>query len=399
MKSRSNSTRIYLENSGCSRRSLDTTKLQNYFLANNCVLTKKPAKADYILLSTCSFTKEMADVANDRIKKLKKHNVKIILVGCLSMVSKEGMDESFRTVPASRMAEIDNIFPSFKIKYDELPDANVLYPKSTSQRLGELRRTMSLDLGYLRGVKLFWQKRISRDIYNIRVCWGCVKEHCTYCAIWQTVGTLKSKPISVCVDEFKKAINNGHKNIMLVADNLGAYGLDINFTFDQLLEQFTKVEGDYSIALDELHPRWIIKYIDRLVPLLKSSRIKMISTPLQSGSDRILRLMNRRHTTSEIREAIMRLRDAYPKLRIQTHIIIGFPSETEDEFDDTLDIIKKLGIELVHIFTYSRPKNNNFMKDHDLPVEIFKNRLRKAKRVLKMNQVGFIAMNTDYQQS
>jgi len=203
------------------------------------------------------------------------------------------------------------------------------------------------------------------------------------------VGKLKSKPIETCLTEFQDILESGCKKIMLVAENVGAYGLDINTTFPELLTQLLGIEGDYKIEIEELHPIWLIKYWDKLVPLLGLGKIKLIVCPIQSGSDRILKLMNRQHDKLKMKNTLIKMKNIYPGLQLNTIIIIGFPSETEKDFQETLDIVKEIGFGLVVILGYSK---NPYLIDPELikreiPQKVIRAREKKAVEFFKKNKI------------
>lgn len=187
----------------------------------------------------------------------------------------------------------------------------------------------------------------------LRISNGCV-QRCAYCVIWRAVGKLRSKSVEQICKEYKSLLDAGYRKFTFTADNLGAYGTDIDSSFDKLLGSLSEIDKGLDVrwALIELHPYWIIKYKDAFLELVKNKKISLILCAIQSGADRILKLMNRRHRIDEITNILIAFKKANPDIKIFTQIIIGFPSETETEFLHTLDAVKKAGFEGASVYPY-----------------------------------------------
>lgn len=181
---------------------------------------------------------------------------------------------------------------------------------------------------------------------------GCTK-NCSYCAIKKAIGPLISKPLDQCVKEFKKGLSLGYKDFVITADDVGAYGLDINSSFPKLLGKITSVEGDYNIEIQGLHPVWIVKYIDELEGILKRRKIKIIICPIQSGSSRLLKLMHRYHNTEKMKEVFLRIKKSFPDLSLETNYLVGFPTETDEDVEETLSFIKQVNFDACYVFPFS----------------------------------------------
>jgi tRNA A37 methylthiotransferase MiaB len=235
------------------------------------------------------------------------------------------------------------------------------------------------------------EKALFCKSYYIRVCWGCVDNHCTYCSIWRAVGRLRSKPLEICLAEFRAALKKGYKKIILVGENVGAYGIDINSTLSQLLSAFVSLDGQYEIQLECLNAVWIIKYIDELATIMRTGRIKIVDCTIQSGSSRILKLMNRNYDRDLLRESLRRLREAWPSLRLHTHIMVGFPSETEQELEETLSIIKEFKFSLVQVFPFTQ--NDNLPREYLqwlIPPDFIMARMEKTAKFLRRHRIAYL---------
>jgi len=382
---------FYIEHLGCTRRALDATRFTRYFIANGFERAARPDRADYILYITCAARKIEEDVSIRRIRELDRYNGALIVGGCLPGINRERLREVFNGpafTPADEDA-LDRIFPGMEVKLKDLPDAHVIYPRNFLETVKNFYFVVRPSLGFLNRLWDYAGRRLVRKSYYLRIGWGCVKEHCTYCAIWPAVGELKSKPIETCLAEFREALSSGYRHIVIVADNSGAYGQDIGADLAGLLKGLTGERGGYTIEIEDLHPYWLIRYLDRLMPVFRGGKIRLMVSGIQSGNDRILRLMNRRHNKAEAKEAFTRIMRACPGIRICTEIIAGFPSETEDEFRETLEMIKETGFYSVSVFGYSR---NPLLRDKkllsaELSEEDIKKRIKEALEYCRANGI------------
>ncbi|UCD14050.1 MAG: radical SAM protein, partial [Thermoplasmatales archaeon] len=220
-------------------------------------------------------------------------------------------------------------------------------------------------------------------MYRIRISWGC-NSNCSYCGIKKAIGFHKSKSLEQVVEEFGRGLNNGYNHFVLNADDIGAYGIDIRSSFSEMLDKLTNNHADYKISIANLSPRWLIRYIDDLEEIFKRQKITRLGVPIQSGSSRILKLMNRYHDTKKIKEALLRLKTAFPKLSLHTHIIVGFPSETDEDFKKTLFFIKKCNFNAGQINPFSRKTGAEAESiEPKIPEDEINKRMNYAKKFLK----------------
>jgi len=164
---------------------------------------------------------------------------------------------------------------------------------------------------------------------------------------------MHSKPLNECIDEFRKGLDHGYKNFILDADDIGCYGMDTGSSFTELLNKVTDFEGDYHIDIHYLHPHWVVKHVDAIEKILPKGKVSRILSSIQSGNPRILRLMHRYPDTEKLKEVYMRLKKIDPDLFLETEIICGFPTETMEEFQDTLDFIVDVRFGWGAIFPFS----------------------------------------------
>lgn len=359
--------KIFIEIVGCCRRrSLDATRLVNYFRLNNCVISKEPEKSDYIILITCAYKKSKEDDCFKLINKFKNYKGELIVLGCLPGISPSKLKKEFKgkCLVTEKLDEIDKFF-NFKTKFSELPDANKEFI------LLDPRDSEDVEIGNIERKKGSCFLRISR---------GCIA-NCSYCAIPKATGELKSKKLDICLNEYKKLLEKGYKDFHICAENVGSYGLDIGSSFAELLEKLSNVNNSSDVmwSIHEMHPKWVVHYGSDLIREIKQRKIVCLGCTIQSGSERILKLMNRYEYIKKIKNTLLKLKQANPKLYLYTHILVGFPAETEEDFDKTLSLIKQINFDLVIVYVYTDRDNTVALEMGDkISDKIKTERLKKA---------------------
>ncbi len=272
-----------------------------------------------------------------KINEFLKCKGELIIAGCLPDIAPNRLKEVFngKIIETRNLGQIDALFDDFKVKFKSIPDAHLLYRPRISLperfilqfgfnkeffkkclRYAVHKLNRCIHLGYL--LKNIRQTKRRAFIY-LRISYGCI-ERCAYCTIFRSVGKLKSKTINECVREYGELLKQGYRSFVLLADNLGAYGLDCGSTFAELVQSLPEVDKGLPVKWDiqELHPRWIIKYKDVLSKYVAEGKIISMLCAIQSGSNRILELMNRRHTIEEAAEILDKFKKSQPKLYLWT---------------------------------------------------------------------------------
>ncbi len=358
--------KVYLYVRACGKRELDIAMIYDYFKKNNYKIVNSPNNSDIILFVTCAVLDDIANFNLEIIKSFQKYDAELIVAGCLPEIEKEKLSKIFngKILNTKNLEKIDEFFPENKITFKEIKEANIpvdVLNKTHSKRI--VFKIKWLNVLFTK-VKVFFAKHIYKDgshiftaiirpnNYFIRISWGCLG-NCSYCAIKKAIGTFRSKPINDCIQELRRGINAGYKKITIVASDTGAYGLDIGLNFPELLKEMTELHGDYKLILRDIAPKWFIKYYNNLENIFKSGKIYSMDIPIQSGSKKILKLMHRSSNTEDMIKFMRNLNESFPDIRLNTHAIIGFPSETEEDFMDTLNFFKKVNFYGGYIYPYS----------------------------------------------
>jgi MiaB/RimO family radical SAM methylthiotransferase len=374
---------FFLASAGCPRRAVDSQKIVNYLETNDLEYTENFKQADLIIVSTCAALKTREDLSKSAItyyQKEKARNSKIVIAGCLGKINPAAIRE-FDDVDFISPREIDNLdrLIDAKVKFKDIPDPNrigsfPLFPDKPERQAKGNRLNKRLDLAYEK-----------ENLFTLRIATGCTS-NCSYCAVKFAVGQLESKPIDTIIKEFKQGLDQGFANFVLIAGDVGCYGVDKGDTVINLLTQLFAVEGNFKVIIKEFNAQWVVKYFTDLLKLFKAhaEKIDYIVVPVQSASNRILTLMKRPYRIEEVKKYLNILTNEIPGLKITTHIMVGFPGETEDDFKESLDFIKEFEFPFVDIYAYDdRPNTAASKMDKKVPAAVIAARVDTVKRVQK----------------
>ena len=205
---------------------------------------------------------------------------------------------------------------------------------------------------------------------------GC-NNFCSYCIIPFVRGRVRSRKISLIIEEVKDLVKNGYKEIVLTGIHIGQYGKDINLRLYDLLVELLKIDGLGIIRLSSIE---VVEIDDDIINLIKNNKVMAshMHIPLQSGCDKILKLMNRRYLTDYYENMIDKIRQVNPNISITTDVIVGFPNETDEDFNKTYEFCKKIRFSKIHVFPYSdRTGTVSSQMENKIDQSIKKERVRK----------------------
>ncbi|MDD4907546.1 MAG: radical SAM protein [Candidatus Omnitrophica bacterium] len=326
---------------GCAVNSYLMSRIYDFLLGNGISLSGTPDDCDAVILGTC------ANVRMDEIKAMAavkgylkqcRGRKPLIVTGCLPDINPDFFKDKpgVITVGAKAIDELDRIFKARHPIKDFRPN--------------NLQEKFCLDDTV---TDSSYYQYYSPAKYYIEISRGCLN-HCSYCAIKKAKGKLKSKPVELVIAEFRKGLSLGFKQFVLLGDECGGYGPDIGTDFSGLLKKISRLKGDFEIIISNLEPSRLIDMRGSLKDILPRLRISYINLPLQSGNDRILKLMNRNYRAQEAAKIVREIKKLSPGTRFETNFIYGFPSETRKEF---LDSLKVSGLfDTVSFFIYSKRK-------------------------------------------
>ena len=223
------------------------------------------------------------------------------------------------------------------------------------------------------------------DAFFMKVSTGCLSS-CSYCGVRYSRGRLRSKPVYRITEEFKEGLKKNFRKFTLIGTDLGAYGRDQGTNLVYLLKALFENEGDYKLRLPNINPKFLIEMIPELRELFRSGKIEVIGAGVQSGSNRLLRLMNRGYRIEDYKEAMSILKTEFPALRIRTNIIVGFPTETEEDFQETLGLLNEVNFTFADIHRYSpRSKTKAETMPEQIPQEVIEDRFVRLQLALSQH--------------
>ncbi|NLL92188.1 MAG: tRNA (N6-isopentenyl adenosine(37)-C2)-methylthiotransferase MiaB [Ruminococcaceae bacterium] len=338
--------KAYIKTYGCQQNLSDSEKISGVLSDMGYLLTPETDEADIIILNTCA-VRESAE------KKILGH------IGALKPLKQKNPD--LMIAVGGCMVQQPNIAEIIEKKY---PYVDILFSTNSIDKLSSLidsfqetgkRQFDSLtsDICF-EGIPV---KRVSGYRALLPIMYGC-DNFCSYCAVPNVRGRERSRTVKNVVSEFESIVNAGYKEIMLLGQNVNSYGknLEEDVDFSHLLRKLNDVDGDFRIRFMTSHPKDAdIKLFETIRDCEKVSRC--IHLPFQSGSSRILSKMNRSYSREDYLKLIDDARRIIDDVVFTSDVIVGFPGETEEEFLETLDLIKKVGFYSLFTFIYSRRYN------------------------------------------
>ena len=327
-------------------------------------------KADIYIINTCTVT-NMSDKKSRQIIRRAKHinnNSIIVAVGCYAQVAKNDIEKD--------IPEIDLVLgTSEKNNIVKHIEEYIKYNKNVEDISDVMQQKEFLDFG-----KVTYTEK-TRAV--IKVQDGCDR-FCSYCIIPYARGRVRSRKISSIVEEIKSIVSEGIKEVVITGIHVASYGKDFKdgTSLIDLLEEINKIESLKRIRLSSIEPTIITEeFLNRLTKLDKICNHFHLS--LQSGCDETLKRMNRRYTTKEFENCTKLLRNAYKDVALTTDIIVGFPGETDEEFNETYNFLNKIKFYQMHVFKYSPRKGTKAaeMKEQIKP-EIKEKRSTGANRII-----------------
>ena len=354
--------KVYMENYGCPVNKADGAYMLSLLYKAGFIEAKSPDEADVIIINTCTVRKDTENNMVKRIRKLyvlaSRKGAKLIVAGCL---------------PKAQPYLVNTVAPNASMvspqNYDRIVD--VVLSKSRVVLLKGERRTDIVPM-YVNGV-----------VAAIPIAEGCLG-NCSYCIVKLARGNLKSYPPRLIIERVKQALAKGVVEIDLTAQDTAAYGLDIGTNLAELVSEITEINGDFMVRIGMMNPNLALKMLDELLEIYKHPKVyKFLHIPLQSGDNRVLKIMNRPYTVEEFKEIVREFRRKIPEINITTDIIVGHPGEDEKAFENTLKIMREIGFDRIHLAIYSLRPHTLSASMPQIPSAVKKARMKRAIKVME----------------
>ena len=346
---------------GCKVNSYESEFITHLFISRGYKKVEYEDNADIYIINTCTVTNTSDNKSKKIINHTRKNNPNSIIVvcGCYVQYKKGNID---------KLDDVDIILGNKdKSKIVDLVEDYIKEHKKICN-IYDLTKQDFEDMEI--------DKFESHTRAFVKIQDGC-NNFCSYCIIPYVRGNVRSKKMELVIDEVKRLVNNGHKEIVLTGIHTGNYGRELGYTLTDLLKKLREIKGLKRIRISSIE---ITELTDEFLEELKNNKLIVdhMHIPLQSGNDKILKLMNRKYDTKYFEDKINKIRKIRPNISITTDVIVGFPHETEEDFEKTYDFIKKIKFSKLHVFPYSiRIGTKAASMDEQVDGRIKKQRVKK----------------------
>lgn len=364
-----------LHNLGCKVNAYETEAMQELLEKNGYEIVPFAQGADVYVINTCTVTNMADRKSRQMIHKARKMNPDAVIVaaGCYVQTKGEKADECIDIVIGNnRKKELISILETYFLKRQK---------KGAAVGKGQ-KQTALLDIGKSCEYEtLSLSRQAERTRANVKVQDGC-NQFCSYCIIPYARGRVRSRGLEDVISEIRRLTSNGYKEVVLTGIHLSSYGMDTGESLLSLLKAVHQVEGILRIRLGSLEPGIITEeFAAEIAALPKICPHFHLS--LQSGCNATLKRMNRRYTAEEYEEKCRILRKAFDKPALTTDVIVGFPGETDEEFEESRTFVDKINFYETHIFKYSKREGTRAaVMDGQVPEQV------KAERSNRMIALG-----------
>ena len=347
---------IHIITYGCTANQDDSSILEGLIKKHHKITNQQ--KADIIIINTCVVKHPTINKVITKIKQLYKLK-KIIIAGCLPLSQEQFCKKNFPKAALINSYNTKKINRIIKDILKNKPSHLLTKPKISKLSLPK------------------------SEYRSIQISQGC-NFNCSFCLTKVAKPLLISEKPSSIIKEIKSYIKKGAKRINLTATDLGCYGLDIKTNLPSLLKQLINIKGQFKIRLGMMNLFYTKLYLKDLLEIYKSPKIiKFLHMPVQSGSNKILKNMNRNYSIKDFKDIINKFRKEIPNITISTDIIVGYPTETEKDFQQTLKLIKQTKPEVLNISKFSSMPNTKASKLKQLSSEIIKERSKQLTELYK----------------
>ena len=369
--------KIWVEAYGCSASFADSEMISGLLVNGGHTLADSSSESDLNLVVTCSVKDVTANKMIHRIKSLKSKP--LVVAGCL---------------PKAERATVEKL----------TQEASLLGPNSLGKTLDVINSTLKgkrvvalddIDVSKVGLPKI----RLNPTIGIVEISNGCMSE-CTFCQTKLSKGDLTSYRIGDIVRQVKSEIDDGCKEVWLTSTDNGCYGFDIGADLPLLINSVCEIAKDFKVRVGMMNPMYMPRIRDGLLTSFEDDKVfKFLHVPVQSGSDRVLNEMKRGHTSETFRDIITKFRTKFPKFTVSTDIIVGFPTETEDDFQKTVELLEGTEPDIVNLSRYSRRPGTDAAEWDQVEVSEVKRRSKilsdLIERISLKNNQDWIGWNGD----
>ena len=355
---------------GCQLNENDSEKMAGMLEKMGYTETDDYKNADIVIFNTCCVRENAEERLFGKvgeIKNIKQNKDMILAIGGCMMQEKNMVDKIKKSYPF-----VDIIFGTHTMQ--NLPE----YIYKTIIEKQKVRDVIDIDGKIYEGLPI---KRMSEYKASVTIMYGC-NNFCSFCIVPYVRGRERSREPERILSEIKELSEQGYKEITLLGQNVNSYkGNDKIKNFADLLNEVCKIEGIERVRFISPHPKDFTD--DVITAIAQNDKVcKIIHLPLQSGNTKVLKEMNRKYTKEQYLDLVDKMKEKIPNVVFSTDIIVGFPGETDEEFEDTLDVVEKVNFEQAYMFIYSKRDGTvGAKRDDQIPEEIKHKRFEKLKNL------------------
>lgn len=348
--------KVFIDTYGCTFNKADSQIMAGTLKDDNIDLVETLEEADVIILNSCYVKLPTENKVTYKIQNIQKEfpDKKIIITGCMVEIDPEKLEKIAPNCSWIGPHQLDKVTEVVEKSFDGDTLHVCGFSKKSKVGLSKVKD--------------------NPHIHIIQICEGCIGA-CTFCCTRFARGPLNSYPISEIKKEAEKAISEGSVEIQLTAQDTGAFGRDTGEKLSDLIKEIANINGDFRIRIGMMHPKHMMDDVDEIIEAFKLPNVyKFLHLPIQSGSDKVLNEMNRNYTSSEFLSIVNKFKKEIPNITIATDIIVGYPTETDEDFKKTCEILNEFKPGIVHLSKYQHRKGaiSNSLKE--IPVDVMKKR-------------------------
>ncbi len=359
-------TKVLMETYGCTLNGADSDIMQTILEREGFEVIRKHAdnndNYDYIVINTCTVKKPTEQKIVERIRKYSTYGNRLVVAGCLASANREIIRKVAPRAGIISTTNIAKIAEALRPDGKDAPYESVKYGR--------------IDKAGMLGAN-------GNVIARIPISEGCLSS-CSFCETKYARGPLKSFDRKLILKAVEMSLRNGAREIDLTSQDVGAYGRDTGTDIAELAEDVCDIEGDFKVRVGMLNPEHLPGYIDGLKKAYANKKMyKFIHLPVQSGSDRILRDMNRRYTIREFADMTKEFKNSVNGISIATDMIVGYPTETEKDFQQSLQLIEELKFSRTNISRFGAMEHAPASKLEQIDSIIVKRRASDMHRIAR----------------